>query len=265
MTSESNALGRIVGGAQSHQWDPASFSADGPTYHLAAGFEAAYGAFGKIPLASKRDLLQYTLDFVNRTAHTVRGPLDWPRPNSRPVPADRTRLAHLIDVAVHGSANAEDPNLGEPSDDFLRRIRHLGAHLRWSPRLERTPTGAQLRHHVFVTDAQSFYALVTIALMDGPLREEIRQCQYAICGDFFLGVERTRYCSSACMKSANVQQSADRKNIQRARRILLVAGYEPSQVQRAVARAFKDNPTSKAIELSSFARNLLDKATPLQK
>lgn len=264
MTSENDHLQRIHTGTQSSEWDPVALSADGPTYHLAEDFEDAYGAYRKNPLARKRDLLQYTIDFVNKTADTVSGPIEWSHPSARPVPGDRTRLAQLLNVAVHGPANEKDVSLSQPSDDFLHRIRQLGAELCWSPRLERTPTGAQWRHHVFVTDAQSFYALVAIALMDGPLRDEIRQCQYRICENFFFGIDRTRYCSSVCMKSANTQQSADRKNIQRARRILLAAGYERSQVQRAVARAFKDHPAAKATELSSFARTLLEKTTSLQ-
>lgn len=235
--------------------DPRQVATSGGVFHMPEGLEGAYGAMKDDERGSARGLLQYLIRFVNRPLPKVtveeiqRGPV------MRPI--GQKELRHLLQVAVHGPSAPSDPDLSKPSEEFLNDIRRQSARIEWAHMLEPTEAGARWSHHGFLPDFEPFLGFVKTLLMDAELRADLGHCQYRGCGNYFLSKERKLYCDEICMKDANTQDSANRKNRERARKALISRGYSVERTSAAVEAAFKAHPEAKAKSLAIYAEAML--------
>lgn len=240
--------------------DPGQVVTAGGVFHMPEGLEGAYGPMKDDERGSARGLLEYLLRFVNRlyppVTHEDR---QGGKVGSRPI--SQKQLRHLFHVAVHGPSTQGDPDLRQPSDDLLAEIRRKSARIEWVRLLERTETGARWSHHGFLPDFEPFFGFVQTVLMDAELREDLGECQYRGCGNFFLSKGRNKlYCDEECMLHAHTQDSATRKNKGRAREALIEQGYGCEMVHQAVEQAFREHPDAKAKQLAVYAEAILKAA-----
>lgn len=221
------------------------------------GLEDAYGPMKDQERGSARGLLEYLIRFVNRLYPPVTPEhLKDGRVVSRHIP--QKQLQHLFRVAVHGPSTQSDPDLRQPSDHLLAEIRRQSARIEWVHLLKRTEAGARWSHHGFFPDFEPFFGFVQTLLMDAELREDLRECQYRGCGNFFLSKGRNKlYCDEECMLHAHTRNSATRKNKGRARDALIKEGYGRERVHDAVEQAFRENPDAKAKQLAVYAEAIL--------
>ena len=230
---------------------------NGGVFDLPSGLESAYGSFAGYDIRTAQGLLQYLIRFANRPL--ARSMLDDANPSRAARPIGQEQLRNLLSDAVYGPSSSRRGNFANPSDDFLREIRQRLAHVKWTPVLERTSAGARWVHHGVLPDLASFEGLIETLLRDEGIRRILAHCRYRVCGNFFLQSNRTLYCSDDCMKAAHTQDSAERKNKQRARRYLVSRGYSKEQVHAAVEHAVQDHPDTKAKELALYAEKQLQR------
>jgi hypothetical protein len=239
-------------------WDRKTLFAAEALFHFPPSLAAAYGDFAGYDLSSETSLIKYTIDFVNRPHRKVT-----PEQIKLGVilPRGREALRQILRVAVHGPSAPGEPDLRNPSDEFIIDIRHRAAKgIAWKHRLERTPTGAQWRHHAFIQDADAFYALLATLLMSEEHRREFGQCKH--CDRFFLVQKREQhdgrperlYCCKEHRSATHAKGGAAR---QRDRRTRLKAGNllkgHPSAANM-VTDVFRDHPDATAEQLASYAK-----------
>jgi hypothetical protein len=233
-------------------------------YHLPSSL-SAYGAFDAHDFGNALGLLKYVAAFVNRprpkiTADQIRAGVQIPR--------GQKKLEQLLRVAVHGPDSPDDPNLANPSDEFLR---HHTAGIHWMHQLELVPGGAEWKHHAHILDADAFYNLIATLLMSEVNRDAVAQCQYSECGKFFIverpvkGRPQSVYHDEACRRNANDAGATTRQRDRRTRlaaiEILRGLGFASSDKRTAaVKRAQLEHPNSTADQLASHARVLLKSA-----
>jgi predicted RNA-binding Zn ribbon-like protein len=214
----------------------------------------AYGPLVGHDLADPRGLLGYAIRFVNGK--------EWNPDEQRPIgrPLGRERLRELLDAAIRRPGE-----FAEPSDQFLEELRQKMAAITWFARLERTTGGASICHHAMLHDANHFYAVVAVVLLDSAARDALGQCQYEPCGEFFLvesrsqheGRPQRRYCGPQHAEDAHAAAAAARQLQVRARKRLEKRfGREVSR--RAVRLAYEHNP-----EVITMAEQLADRARVL--
>jgi hypothetical protein len=238
--------------------------AAGGLFHLPNSLACAYGPFTAYDLTSAAGLIRYTIDFVNRpqtmltSEQLLAGPVQLPR--------GRERLRQLLRAAARG-AQAGDPDLVNPSAEWLTDIRQRARGIQWRSRLERTPTGVEWRHHAFIEDADAFYSLVATLLMSEENRREFGQCRY--CDAFFVVEKRAQhegrperlYCKREHRTAAHAEGGAgrqrDRRTRQRAVQILVKSGLGLASSRMAVAEAFKNHPGTTPEQLADRARALV--------
>lgn len=229
----------------------------GPVFHLPAELERVYGPIAGHDIRSARGLLEYLISFANRTCGAAMLE-EFTHPGAvRPI--EQERLRELLVVAIDGPSSASDPDFANPSQQFLNEVRQRTSQMKWTTALERTAAGAIWRHHGVLPDLASLRGLIETLLLNEELRRDLVHCRYRVCDNFFLQKGRKRYCSEECMLLAHVQESAERKNKQRARNVLVSRGYSGTSVQAAVEHAAQERPGAKAKELALYAEERLRK------
>jgi hypothetical protein len=236
--------------------DRRAIETGGALFHLPGALNA-YGDLSKYDLSSVPGLLEFVVDFVNQ----IDPPLDLTDvPQQRPV--GREELRTLLLVAARGPSKPDDPNLEQPSEEFLAAVRLGLSEIVWKQTLTRTPSGAQLRHHAHILDYRGFYALVAILLMTEQHRRQVGACQY--CDRSFVveqraqheGRPKTRYCPGTDHgEKAHKAAAAGRQLQVRARQLLEKRGYDREASQKAVRVAIEENPNlTSAAQLADQAK-----------
>jgi hypothetical protein len=221
----------------------------------------AYGDVSKYDLSSVVGLLKLVIDFVNRPqpklsyAQIQAGGVQMPR--------GRDGLRQLLHAAVHGG----NPDLANPSQEFLEKIREQASNIHWMHRLERASGGVEWRHHASISDAEAFHTLIASLLMSQENRALLAQCRH--CGKFFVvqaplkGRPQTRYDTEDCRKAANDAGAGARQIARRARlaamNILRGGKASRTTMAAAVKQAQLAHPDATAEDIARHAKEIMRK------